>query len=259
MNILEDRDIVITHVIMACLSKALPDRDNDVYTHTRRYHGLILRLRGSTVYEIGGRPRVSCPGDIILITKGTRYTLSDRTGGECLVVNFETFDEYDQNVIFLHPKNTAFYDGLFRREIRLGRNKDFCMMKSILYEILSNVTKLSDELYGTLDMKRKLEPAIRRFDQCFTDPLADLSVGSLAELCGMSGTYFRKLFHAVYGTTPGKFFMARRLDRAKEALASGLRVCDAAAEAGFDDPSYFVKVFRRETGVLPGKYQREPI
>ena len=121
MNILEDRDIVITHVIMACLSKALPDRDNDVYTHTRRYHGLILRLRGSTIYEIGGRPRVSCPGDIILITKGTRYTLSDRTGGECLVVNFETLDEYDQNVIFLHPKNTAFYDGFFRREIRLGR------------------------------------------------------------------------------------------------------------------------------------------
>lgn len=258
MNMLEDRNITVTRIIKACRSQN-PRDYNESYTHTRMYHGLILRLNGNTVYGFNERSYTSHPGDLIVIPKGIKYTLTERNGGDCLIVNFDTLGEYDREVVFLHPKNTSQYDELFRRAIRLEGETDICGEKSVLYELLSKTMKISEDIYGTAAMKKKLEPALRFFDSVFTDPCADISVEQLAKRCKMSETYFRKLFRAVYGMTPGKFFMTRRLDRAKAALNSGLRVCDAAAAAGFDDPSYFVKVFRRETGVTPGKYQREPV
>jgi len=36
----------------------------------------------------------------------------------------------------------------------------------------------------------------------------------------------------------------------------GLSVKQAALEAGFDDPAYFSRVFRRAFGVAPGRWRR---
>jgi two-component system response regulator YesN len=43
--------------------------------------------------------------------------------------------------------------------------------------------------------------------------------------------------------------------RAKQLLENGLfSVAEVAAMVGYGDAGYFTKVFKKETGILPGKY-----
>jgi AraC-like DNA-binding protein len=73
----------------------------------------------------------------------------------------------------------------------------------------------------------------------------------------MSEVSFRKKFRQYAGMTPSAYILKQKLQHAKRLLRSGLySVAEAAQGAGFDDPSYFSKVFKKHTGLLPGEYMR---
>ena len=61
-------------------------------------------------------------------------------------------------------------------------------------------------------------------------------------------------FHRLTGQTVIEYLNAYRVAQAGTLLAEGVSVASAAAECGFENPSYFARVFRRHTGVLPSKY-----
>ncbi len=47
-----------------------------------------------------------------------------------------------------------------------------------------------------------------------------------------------------------------RLAKAKELLLRGMNVNEVALEIGIDDPSYFGRIFKQETGVSPVQYKQ---
>jgi two-component system response regulator YesN len=52
------------------------------------------------------------------------------------------------------------------------------------------------------------------------------------------------------------YLTSYRLSQAKRLLANpDMPVTDVAAAVGFDDPSYFTRVFRREEGLSPSEYR----
>ena len=74
----------------------------------------------------------------------------------------------------------------------------------------------------------------------------------------MSEVSFRKKFREFTGLTPSAYILKQKMQRAKKLLRSGLySVAEAAEAAGFNDPSYFSKVFKKYTGQLPGEYMRQ--
>lgn len=88
-------------------------------------------------------------------------------------------------------------------------------------------------------------------------PERPTSLSSLAELCNMSVTNFRREWRRVYGDTPLQYRDALRLQRAREYLFSRYyTVTEVAALCGFEDVSYFVRFFRRHTGLTPGDLRR---
>lgn len=60
-----------------------------------------------------------------------------------------------------------------------------------------------------------------------------------------------------FGATPSNYINSMRLRRAAELLdQTELRIGEIAAQVGFDDPSYFSRLFRRTFGMSPGSYRR---
>ncbi len=56
---------------------------------------------------------------------------------------------------------------------------------------------------------------------------------------------------------PGRLVRDARTQEAKRLLAkTDLTVRQVALRVGFDDPSYFCRFFRRETGLSPGDFRR---
>ena len=82
-----------------------------------------------------------------------------------------------------------------------------------------------------------------------------LTVASLAAHFHVSPSRFAHRFRAVFGMPPMAYVELCRLERAKRLILAGL--CDtvkaAALDAGFRDPCYFARRFRRRYGIPPGE------
>ncbi len=85
-----------------------------------------------------------------------------------------------------------------------------------------------------------------------------LTLEDTAQHAGFSPTYFSKIFKEEMGTTFNNYLGNLRVERSKTLLLSrDLSISDVCSAVGFEDQSYFIKVFRRYTGVTPGMYRKQ--
>ncbi|HKM72666.1 MAG TPA: AraC family transcriptional regulator [Stellaceae bacterium] len=82
---------------------------------------------------------------------------------------------------------------------------------------------------------------------------------TLAELAGvacLSPYHFSRSFKQAVGVGTQRYVMLRRLERAKSLMRrSNQPLALIAQEAGFTDQSHLTAIFRRETGMTPGRYR----
>lgn len=82
------------------------------------------------------------------------------------------------------------------------------------------------------------------------------NLNDLANMCGMSRFHFSRAFGNTLGQSPSRWWIARRIERAKDMLrGTDKPVIEIAADVGYNSPSHFAKVFREETGVNPRSYR----
>lgn len=82
-------------------------------------------------------------------------------------------------------------------------------------------------------------------------------VTSMISLSGLSERSFKRRFQKSTGLTPIQYVHALRLEEAKHLLESTDRsVENIAGEIGYEDTSFFSRLFRREVGLTPSRYRR---
>lgn len=84
----------------------------------------------------------------------------------------------------------------------------------------------------------------------------NISVAEIAAAAGLSRGYFSKAFSETVGSTPFRWLMSYRIQRAKDMLVDGLPIAQIAAACGFSDQSHLSRVFLRETGVSPAQWRK---
>jgi AraC-like DNA-binding protein len=83
------------------------------------------------------------------------------------------------------------------------------------------------------------------------------SIAELAREVQISPFHFIRQFEAVFGVTPHQFRIQRRLDAARQLLATGrYSVTDVCMEVGFSSLGSFSALFTRRVGEPPSAYQR---
>lgn len=88
---------------------------------------------------------------------------------------------------------------------------------------------------------------------------APLALEEYAQKAGYSVAQFSKLFQSYAGTSPMKYLMELRMQRACELLdCSSRSVKEIAAALGFHDPFYFSRAFKREMGMAPSQWRTRP-
>ncbi len=63
-------------------------------------------------------------------------------------------------------------------------------------------------------------------------------------------------FRALFGTSPYRYLVLRRLDAAKAAIRAGQPFVDAALDAGFSDQSHMTRQFKAAFGLPPSRWLR---
>jgi AraC-like DNA-binding protein len=86
----------------------------------------------------------------------------------------------------------------------------------------------------------------------------NLTRDEVAEVCYMSPTHFSRTFKRQVGRTFVDMLNQVRVNHAAELLVHTDReLALVALDCGFNDQSYFTKVFRRYTGMPPGEFRNE--
>ena len=88
----------------------------------------------------------------------------------------------------------------------------------------------------------------------YTSPL---SLKEAAGYCGYSVSYFTKFFKAFTGMTLVEYINHYRLEKAAELLlTTDLSVIEISESCGFENHSYFIRLFQRHYQTTPLKYRR---
>lgn len=84
----------------------------------------------------------------------------------------------------------------------------------------------------------------------------DLSVGSMADMLGLSPVYFGRLFKKMYGKPFLHYLTKTRVERAMDLLATtDLPNEQIAEKVGYTSVSYYYKVFKKHSGTTPSEYK----
>jgi AraC-like DNA-binding protein len=84
-----------------------------------------------------------------------------------------------------------------------------------------------------------------------------VALDDLAEYVGLSRSCLSALFKTELGVTFTEFFNLMRIEKSKALLLEQrLSLAEIAGLVGYNDQSYFTKVFARRTGISPGRFRK---
>ncbi|MNE01332.1 Exoenzyme S synthesis regulatory protein ExsA [compost metagenome] len=84
-----------------------------------------------------------------------------------------------------------------------------------------------------------------------------MTVAEMADIVGLSESWFATVFRQTTGKTPLQWQLERRINAAQKLLLEGdLTVADIAAQLGFSDQAHLTKAFRHSVGDTPAAWRR---
>jgi len=226
--------------------------------HTNYAHRLILRLEGSLRYDLQDETLILGPGDALFLPNSPKYrgTYASEGPFTYILINFEgnlPDTEARAYPVCGNQELQHLFIQIYRSwSVQTPANRCRCM--ALLYEILACFAE-SDKK-EMISLSTYLEPALEYLEHHIFD--SELRIGRLHELCGVSDTYFRRMFLERFGIAPKKYVLERRLAQAKAILDNGeySSIGEVASLTGFEDALYFSKAFRKKYGHAPSDEYR---
>jgi AraC-like DNA-binding protein len=87
---------------------------------------------------------------------------------------------------------------------------------------------------------------------------SNISLEEMAFLCNTSLSTFKRLFTKIYGTSPNKWILLRRMELAKDLLIHFKeKPGDIYHKIGYENHSSFSKSFRQVYGITPKDFQKQ--
>lgn len=221
---------------------------------------LIFKLSGESVYRFNDRSLRLNRGEVLYIPKGTRYSYGKVSSEDSryVLINFlaESAPEKPEKYRLDGVLDFEEFCQKLCRQSLLDTPQEQYRTLALFYRALEGICEAEKTAAGDDGALRRIAPAVTYLQDHIYD--GGLRITELHSLCGVSDTYFRKLFTSRFGVGPKQYVQQLRLRRAWDILAQGeySTVSQVAKQVGFDDPLYFSKLFRAAYGVAPTAIRR---
>lgn len=253
--------------------------ENDFEMHTHDFSETFIIVSGSAAHVQGGQKYPLCPGDVFTIMGDTAHGFADVRDMDIINLQYNPgFFEQTYSEIRSIPG----FDPLFLVEpaIRLHRAcapalrlneaalSHVVMMADFIIEqqkggsaglypvIRMNAMALASYLAAQYDVQRDslsqiaaLSRALAYMEQHLAEPVR---IADIAQSAFMSVRQLERLFIRFYAESPMKHLQQMRMKNALTLLVRrNESVASAAVRSGFEDPSYFARMFRKVYGISP--------
>ena len=131
------------------------------------------------------------------------------------------------------------------------------------FEVAINIKLMELLLLLCTEFQDKRTPCTVALPSIITDTLVyidehldeDLSLKKLSSTLYLSGTHISRTFKHFMGITIQDYIINKRIEYAKKLLLQGHSVDFVAASSGFRTYSHFIRTFKKNSGISPGKYK----
>ena len=251
-------EIPATQILTACFAGP-----TSILTKVNRSRfGIFYKTQGSSELHIGKESWLFDKDHVVIIPKGCTYTIYPRELGKTIMIEFECAPDFvwDASRAYgYHISNPAMFSKLFCEAEHVWTFKKTAFRNrclSILYQIFAELERDSARSY----LDNRIYQAIRRaqshLEAHYSDP--ELDIATLAEVAGLSQSYFRRLFTEIYKLSPGQYISLIRMEKAKDLLSGGsCSVGEVAEMVGYSNIYYFSGAFKKAVGMSPSDYARQ--
>jgi AraC-like DNA-binding protein len=110
---------------------------------------------------------------------------------------------------------------------------------------------------GRPEPSRRVDAAVIERARQFLDAERARVVHSseLEAITGLTRYDLARQFRLMFGTSPHRYLLMRRLDLARRLILEARPLADVAGEAGFADQAHFTRVFKAAFGLTPARYR----
>ena len=225
----------------------------------RPSHCIVFKLSGKSLYTFEDCELELRQGEVLFIPKGRNYTVgyADEKESRYLGINFDADikEARPEKWTVENKSDFALFHTKLDRFWAVHTTANNCRCMALLCEVLGNIAEQKDKNSEAKGDIEAIRPAVESLEQNIFNP--DLRIGELHQLCGISDTYFRRIFTEHFGISPKKYVAKRRIIQAKAMIDSGdyNSIAEVAELTGFEDALYFSKVFKKEYGYPPSEKQ----
>lgn len=257
-----DKKTVITNIRAVVLYDSSTFAVHENYSPNLPCCELIYTLGGENTVNFDGRTITEKDDCIRYLPKGnrpkgTKYSVEVIKPGKCIDVYFDTNSSDLKEMLFLDSYKNASIRNMFikMQKIWYAKHEGYyhkCM--SLMYAVLSEIEQI-DRSYLPDKKYSVIQPAIEYIDNHFLS--GDIDCKFLSNLCGVSYSYFKRLFIMKFQLSPIKYITKKRISYACDLLVSNkYSVSDIASMTGYSDVYYFSRVFKENTGMSPLEYKK---
>lgn len=226
-------------------------REAEVAAHRHEFTQLILYLSGEGWQTTNGRRREAHTGDLFVIPPGVEHGFSQNGASRplCLVLDYDikTRQRVRGSHRRLEQSTLNELHDLLARVPRKGRLtlSDYPPIIAVIARLLESSPESSAPA-APVSLLERVSALLRT-----PAPLAEVAKES-----GYQPDYLNRKLKRETGIGLRALRDRLRLEAAQKSLRDDRSIADAATSAGFDDPNYFARWFRKQTGRTPSDWRR---
>ncbi|MDD3692479.1 MAG: AraC family transcriptional regulator [Oscillospiraceae bacterium] len=238
--------------------------NQSIFVHWHENPELLFFKRGDAVVYCDTVEINSCAGDLIVVNSGALHTIHSKSPlceYYCLIIDKTFCENFELPVREIHlrsPISDEKVQASFDFIAKEMNEQNLYFKAAIKAEVISLMVRLfrispaqpacENKHSRHLDMVRK---SIRYIRQNYKE---QISIDDICNHVGYTKYYFCRVFREITGKTVIDTVNFMRCDYARTLLLSGrFNVGESAELSGFNNLSYFSKMYKRHMGVLPSE------
>ena len=241
--------------------------------YTNRPHGqgdyqLIYIANGCVHFTFDGKEQVVEKGHMVLFRPGEPqiYDVYPKEKGEFFWVHFtgsevenilaECGIPQERNVFWagITSDIRSMYCQMIRELQTQGVHFEEFLRMDLRHLFLLMNRHLTEKPSVESDVQGDIIQALSWFERHWREPI---SIDDYAARSRLTPYWFRQKFKAFTGTTPMQYVISLRITNAMNLMENTDYNIEQIAEAvGYDNPSYFRRLFRKHTGLSPSEYKQ---
>ncbi len=253
--------------------------------HYHDYIELLYAVKGDRVVNVGGELVDLSEGTVVIVPAGSVHATANQTEAPCVefcikflpVILYSSEQsvtelEYSIPYVFEHFGHQYRFGKELLKNTRIPQTLEYIMQenqnKAFGYElaIRSGILQIfawilrywQENAEGEVpNMTDEMVQILLKAKEYVQQHYAEANLNDVARYCGLSYSYFSRVFHRVEGIPFSAYVNRVRINQSMRLLATTkLSVTDIAMQTGFSSTSYYIKTFRSKKNISPNQFRK---